>query len=231
MHIALLEDDETQARFVRLWLESAGHSCSSYATARDFMNAAERENFDMLLFDWLLPDINGDKVLLWVRQKFGNEIPVIFVTSRDSEADIVCALETGADDYLVKPVKPLELLARITALGRRAGIDTASSGKTSIGNFDIEKTSQTIYSNGNPISLTQKEFELSSYLLHNIGRLVSRDHLLESVWKRSTNVNTRTIDTHVSRIRNKLNLTAENGWNLKAIYQHGYRLERAALRD
>jgi len=231
MHIAILEDDDIQAGFLRVWLESAGHDCSHYPAARDFMQSADIENFDLLMFDWLLPDLNGDKVLLWVRERYGNDIPVIFVTSRDSEADIVFALEAGADDYLVKPVKPLELLARITALGRRTGINTEPQGKTSIGNFDIENTSQTIYSNGSPVPLTQKEFELSSYLLHNVGRLVSRDHLLESVWKRSPKINTRTIDTHISRIRNKLNLTAENGWNLKAIYQHGYRLERASSQE
>ena len=77
-----------------------------------------------------------------------------------------------------------------------------------------------------PGSITQKEFELSAYLLNNIGRLLSREHLLENIWNRSPDVNTRTIDTHISRIRNKLNLNKENGWNLKAIYQHGYRLER-----
>jgi DNA-binding response OmpR family regulator len=195
------------------------------------MQSADIAHFDLLILDWLLPDLNGDKVLLWVREHYGNDIPVIFVTSMDSESDIVYALETGADDYLVKPVKPLELLARITALGRRSGIDVEPRGKTSIGNFDIEDTSQTIYSNGDPVSLTQKEFELSSYLLHNVGRLVSRDHLLESVWKRSPKVNTRTIDTHISRIRNKLNLNIENGWNLKAVYQHGYRLERASSHE
>ena len=139
--------------------------------------------------------------------------------------------KSGADDYLTKPIKPLELLARITALGRRAGRATESLESATFGNYNIERNSQTIYYKGDPVPLTQKEFELSAYLFHNIGRLVSRDHLLESVWKRSPKVNTRTVDTHVSRIRNKLNLNRENGWNLKAIYQHGYRLERSIDAD
>ena len=92
MHIAILEDDDIQAGFLRVWLESAGHDCSHYPAARDFMQSADIENFDLLMFDWLLPDLNGDKVLLWVRERYGNDIPVIFVTSRDSEADIVFAL-------------------------------------------------------------------------------------------------------------------------------------------
>ncbi len=148
-------------------------------------------------------------------------------TARGEDRDVVRTLDAGADDYLVKPVKPLELLARITALGRRSRRAPDHAETASFGNYDIETSSQTIYYKGKPVPLTQKEFELSAYLFNNIGRLVSRDHLLESVWKRSPKVNTRTVDTHVSRIRNKLQLTRENGWNLKAVYQHGYRLERA----
>jgi DNA-binding response OmpR family regulator len=231
MYIALLEDDEMQARFIQLWLESAGHSCAHYGTAKAFMDATAHKRFDLLIFDWILPDINGDKVLIWLRKHHDPEIPVIFVTARDQEKDIVHALESGADDYLTKPIKPLELLARITALGRRAGRLTEPPETSRFGNYNIERESQTIYYKGDPVPLTQKEFELSAYLFHNIGRLVSRAHLLESVWKRSPNVNTRTVDTHVSRIRNKLNLTRENGWNLRAVYQHGYRLERAVDAD
>lgn len=227
MKIALLEDDADTGAIIKLWLESAGHECSHYETGEQFIDHTHGKGFDMYVLDWMLPDISGIDVLRWLRDNVGWDIPVLFVTARDSEEDIVHALETGADDYMVKPVKQNELLARITALVRRmkGSVEHESLDIQNIGPFTINGHERSISLHGELIELTQKEFDLAIYLLHNIGRLLSRGHILEEVWGRSAEINTRTVDTHVSRLRNKLKLIPENGWRLNAIYQHGYRLE------
>jgi len=228
LKIALLEDDLDTGAIIKLWLESAGHECEHYETGEQFIDNTQGKGFDLYILDWMLPDISGIDVLRWLRDNVGWETPVLFVTARDSEEDIVHALETGADDYMVKPVKQNELLARITALHRR--IKGSSPRETvdiqTIGPFIINGHERSISLNGELIELTQKEFDLAIYLLHNVGRLLSRGHILEEVWGRSAEINTRTVDTHVSRLRNKLKLVPENGWRLNAIYQHGYRLEQ-----
>ena len=120
MRIALLEDDVSQAGIVELWLSEAGHSCQHFETGKSFIKGIINESFDLLILDWVLPDMNGDEVLSWVRDNINWHIPVLFVTMRDDETDIVAALEAGADDYMIKPVKQMEMLARINALGRRS---------------------------------------------------------------------------------------------------------------
>lgn len=225
VRIALLEDETYQAQLMQVWIEAAGHDCRVFNAGKPFIEALQRDSYDLLVLDWLLPDINGDEVLKWVREHLGWQIPVIFVTQKDSEADVVRGLELGADDYMAKPVKPLEMLARITALGRRSQT-LVDDSVLACGDFSVDVSAHTVMRDGVAIELTHKEFELALFLFRNIGRLLSRSHILESVWGQSAQLNTRTVDTHISRIRNKLDLSPENGWRLSGIYHHGYRLER-----
>ena len=136
------------------------------------------------------------------------------------------ALEKGADDYMVKPVRRGETLARIAALARRATPNGNQDQFITIGDYQIDCSRRTITSSETIIELTQKEYDLALFLFRNVGRLLSRGHILENVWGRRPDLNTRTVDTHVSRVRGKLRLTPDNGWRLTAVYQHGYRLER-----
>ncbi len=211
---------------MQVWLEAAGHVCVHFARGEKFLRAVSTDSFDLLVLDWLLPDINGDVVLEQVRERLEWRIPVIFITVRDSEQDIVSALERGADDYMIKPVKPLEMLARITALARRAGMQLAEDKVFEIGDYAVDGVRRAISRDGETLELTHKEFDLAAFLLRNVGRLISRKHIMESVWGQRADLNTRTVDTHMSRIRNKLGLSPELGWRLSAVYQHGYRLER-----
>jgi DNA-binding response OmpR family regulator len=226
MRIAIVEDDLAQSDLVRVWLAGAGHGCHVFARGRDFMRVMARDSFDVLILDWELPDVNGDAVLAWVRANIRDPIPILFTTARDAEADIVQALKAGADDYLVKPLRKLELLARIEALGRRARPQPRASEVLRIGEFEIDLDRRRVHRHGAAVELTQKDFDLAVFLFRNVGNLVSRGHILESVWGRSSDLNTRTVDTHVSRLRAKLGLVPQNGWKLSAVYQHGYRLEQ-----
>jgi len=226
LRIALLEDDEPQLKLVQHWLESAGHSCHPHRQAAGFQREVKRTSFDLLLIDWELPVSSGIEVLRWVRSEVDWPIPVIFMTARDGEQDIVEALEAGADDYIVKPASEPITLARINALARRIG--GGQRPMQEFGPVAIDRQQGEIRLNGSRAELTEREYQLAVMLFNNIGRIISRDHLLESIWGISATIATRTVDTHVSRLRHKLRLTPEHGWQLKAVYQHGYRLERLA---
>lgn len=226
MKIALLEDEVDQAKNISDILISAQHKCEYFHTGKSFIYAVLHNSYDLLILDWQLPDIEGTEVLKTIRSQLNWRIPVIFLTSRDSESDLITALEAGADDYLVKPARVGELKARLTALSRRVGNETEEQESLLIGPYDINLSKRTISVSGIPITLTDKDFDLAAFMFQNIGRLLSRDFLLERVWGISMDINTRTVDTHVSRLRRKLNIKPENGFRVKTIYQHGYRLER-----
>jgi two-component system response regulator RegX3 len=139
----------------------------------------------------------------------------------------VLALRRGADDYIVKPARRLELLARIDALARRArSIPHSQPAATQIGCFRVDSQNRTVERDGEPVKLTAKDFGLAALFLGNVGRLLSRRYIEQAVWPCSTNVSSRTLDTHVCRVRAKLHLFPEFGWRLTAVYSHGYRLDR-----
>lgn len=222
MHIGILEDDTTQQELYKLWLASAQHTCDCHASVREFTAALERGRFDLLLIDWMLPESSGETALKWVRDNLGWDIPVVFVTSRDNEVDVVTALRAGADDYIVKPPKLLELLARIESLVRRVKAPPV----VRFGGYEVDYERRGIAVDGKPVELTQKEFELACYMFQNPGKLLSRVHLLEKLWGIHADVDTRTVDTHVSRIRRKLVISPEHGWQIFPVYGWGYRIEK-----
>lgn len=228
MRFIVVEDDAHVGQLIGLWLEEAGHNYQLVSTGKDFIKAVSRETFDFIILDWMLPDTSGDKLLSWVREHIDWPVPVIFVTALDSEEDIVRGLTLGADDYITKPVRHKELLARIQAVIRRSHARTEAKEILKLPPYQIDCVSHTISMAGKNVELTQKEFELASFLFRNIGRILSRGHILESVWGQSPDLHTRTVDTHISRLRTKLALSSESGWRLSAIYNHGYRLEAPA---
>ncbi len=228
MRIALLEDDTDQAALLVHWLTEAGHQCTHYTESKPFIRSLSRDSFDLLILDWMIPEMSGLEVLKWVRSNLEWPVLVLFITQKEDEEHVVAALEAGADDYMTKPVKQLEMAARVNALARRAGMLDDEQAVMEFEPYRIDVSSHTVTVAGEPIKLTQKEYELIVFLFKNIGRVVSRSHLLESVWGTNPDINTRTIDTHMSRIRSKLGIAPEKGWRLSSIYQHGYRLEKLA---
>lgn len=229
MHIALLEDDKDQSVLMQATLEDAGHKCVVYGSGKDMTMALLHESYDLLILDWLVPDMNGLEVLKWVRESLDWKIPVLFITQKEDEEDIVQALQLGADDYMSKPVKRAEMLARINSISRRSQQVNADDDELEFSPYVLQRSSKTAKLNGENIEITRKEFELTLFLFRNAGRVLSRGYILETVWGRSAEVNTRTVDTHISRLRRKLSISAENGWKLTSIYQHGYRLEKSEL--
>ena len=226
MKIALLEDDVAQAQMVMIWLEEAGHKTRHFDSADLLFKELPKESYDLLILDWILPEKSGIEVLRWVRESFDWHIPVMFTTQREAEEDIVYALESGADDYMIKPLKMMEMLARIKVLGNRLTSHDSDKKKLEASPYMLDPVNRSISIKRDAVDMTHKEFDLALFLFRNTGRILSRGHILETVWGTNPDINTRTIDTHVSRLRNKLNFNQYEGWRLSAIYQHGYRLER-----
>lgn len=231
MHIGIVEDDPDQLDLLQLWAESVPHTSKGYSNAADFKAALQQEPFDLLMIDWMLPDSVGVDLIQWIRANLGWNIPILVVTARDDEETIVAALEAGADDYLVKPPKRMELAARVAALGRRIRPNQSAPQTTAvtIGDYEYDTQKQTLSLKGEAITLTQKEFDLAVYLLQTPGKLVSRDHLLNKIWGVHAEVDTRTVDTHVCRIRKKLHFDGQFGWKLVSIYRVGYRFDRVEM--
>ena len=227
MRIAILEDEPDQADVLKAMLVSVGHDCYVFSSGKQLVKEVGRESFDLFVLDWQVPDLSGEEALRWIREHIPTPVPVMFATNRDREEDIVHALALGADDYMRKPINRAELLARVSALLRRAYPKTPDEVQTfGIYSFDAKRLS--LKMSGETVELTQKEFDLALFLFHNLGRLLSRGHILEAVWGRTVDVPSRTMDTHVSRIRTKLGLRPEQGFKLTPVYNYGYRLEQIA---
>lgn len=229
MRIALLEDDVAVGTTMQLWLEAAGHTVHNFTSGKSIVREAARESFDLFMLDWHVPDLSGEEVVRWLREKQQSTVPVLFATSRDSETDIVAALQAGADDYMVKPVRRLELLARVEALARRTRGKEPDVEPISVGAYLIDLADRVVSFDGVPVEMTDKEYELTVFLFRNLGRLISRGHISESVWGQTADIQSRTVDTHVSRVRKKLEIGPARGVRLVPVYNFGYRFEKVGV--
>ncbi|HEX4880032.1 MAG TPA: response regulator transcription factor [Limnobacter sp.] len=226
MRIAILEDDLTQSEMLRWVLESVQHKCHSFSTFKSFQTALYRDSFDLVLLDWVLPDSTGPKVMQWIRDTLHIKVPVLFITSKTDEENIVEALNAGADDYMIKPIRRGELVARVNALLRRAYPELTAPEVFDIAGLEFHPKFSTIVRHTKRIIMTQKEFDLALLLFRNLGKPLSRSHIQESVWGRDTDLPSRTMDTHISRVRSKLALRPEEGFRLTPVYGFGYKLEQ-----
>lgn len=225
--IAFLEDDLAYAETVLEWFSEADYEVDHFVTGLDFLRKFSNAQYDLCIFDWALPDMEGPDVMVSIKLRSNKLSPIIFLTGRSSEDDIVRVIESGADDYIVKPAGRQLIIARINALLRRTQPEYKNETTCDFGSLKIDTKQRQVLLDGEEVKLTDKELDLAWYFLKNIGVLLSRTHLMQVVWGSSADIETRKVDVHVSHLRTKLKLTPEFGWKLTSIYQQGYRLERA----
>ena len=178
LRIALLEDDPDQGALITAWLEEGGYHGYHFLSAKDLQRALQRDSFDLLILDWILPESSGIEVLQWARQNLDWRIPVIFMTRKDSDEDVVYALEQGADDYVSKPVSKGVVMARVRAMERRVFGEKTEKEIIKAGQFEIDPSAGTVVRDGEAVNLTDREVKLAILLFLNVGRLLSRDYLL-----------------------------------------------------
>lgn len=225
MHIGILEDEPTLANHVLQVLQTQGHTGAIFPTAKAFFAALKRDTFDLFVFDWKLPDHNGLSVLQDLRAgTFQQDVPVIFLTGMHDEQAIVSALEAGAEDYCVKPVRPAEFLARVAALRRRVYPSKPQTGPQVYLGYTFDSVARRITWEGGEAQFSGKEFELARFLFENCDRSLSRDRLMQEVWGREDDPFSRTLDVHISRIRSRLGLSGTSKLRLRSIHGFGYQL-------
>jgi DNA-binding response OmpR family regulator len=225
MRIAALDDEPSALELIESSMRAIGHECCTFSRGAALLRALRRETFDLLVLDWQVPDVTGVDVVRWTREHEGHRVPVLLVTSRITEQDIVEGLAAGADDYMFKPIRVGELIARCRALLRRCYPEVEQATTLEIGPYRFDLVARRASVDGSAVELKRMEFELAVFLFNNIGRLVSRGHLIDAVWGQGEHVGSRSLDTHVSRLRTKLDLRPQHGFRLSSVYSHGYRLE------
>lgn len=226
MRIGILDDDPALATYVDTILTAEGHTCLAFHSGRKLINMLHHETFDLLVLDWNVPDLSGFAILNWIRNHLEKPPPVLLLTSRSSEEDIVEGLRAGADDYVIKPVQAAVLAARVEAISRRAYPPAPARAIERFGDYVFDIGEENIRHCDVPIAMTSKEFHLALLLFRNQHRALSRAYIFEALWGRNPDLPTRTLDSHISKVRTKLNLRAERGYKLVPVYAYGYRLEK-----
>lgn len=266
MRIAVLDDEKSQLQLIEQALITGGSefldepvTCHLFDSGLELLETLKKDSFDCVLLDRQLPDMSGDVILKWLRQYAEQYIPVVMLTALSDEAEVVKSLVAGADDYVVKPFRPKELVARVQRLVSRqrmlqacevekltmrpsATIDSEVSldvhSGTQLGDYLDEMPTQIEISgyrferfalkvtfDNQTVQLTEREFSLALLFFSNMGVLLSRDEIFMAVWRRADVTNSRTLDTHLHRVRSKLALLPARGLVLRPVYGFGYRLE------
>ena len=222
--VLVVEDEPAQMEMVRYNLEAADLKTIVATDGASALLLLEEEHPDLVVLDWMLPELSGIEVCRQIRQKPEHKsLPVIMLTARGEEADKVRGLETGADDYLVKPFSPAELVARIRALLRRSRPALAAE-ELSYAEVRMDLAAHRVTRNGAPIQLGPTEFRLLRFFLERPGRVFSREQLLDQVWGRDVYVESRTVDVHIRRLRQALNVHGDPDL-IRTVRGAGYALD------
>lgn len=221
--IVLLEDDLIQQALLVSWLRAEGYKVDAFNDGVEARNYLADNWADLMIFDWDVPGMSGEKLLSWVRGRSRSSVPVIFQTVHSDEEEIVRILDTGADDFLVKPVDRLVFLARIRVLLRRFQTAGSERRRMIVGDYLLDRANLTLSGGGSVNTLGAKEFDLLWHLASHRGIVVQRQDLHSVVWGWDGSSQSRSVDMYVSRLRASLK-NMQVDWVIQSVYGRGYRL-------
>lgn len=216
--IYIVDDDTNISELLKLYFEKENYKVNTFDTGRKAIEAIDKFAPDIILLDIMMPDMDGFDVLREVRKT--SKIPVIMLTAKGDTFDKVLGLELGADDYVVKPFEPKELLARVKAVIRRIG-DKSNDDLVTIPNLTVDQAQYTVIYHDKVLQLPPKEFELLNFLIKHPNRVFTREQLLEQIWSFDYFGDTRTVDVHIKRLREKF--TEKDPWEIKTVWGVGYK--------
>ena len=226
MKIWCIEDDENINNLITYALESQGFKTQGMLNYSGFEEKLKTEIPDLLLLDIMLPDVDGITILKKIKENKKTEnIPVIMLTAKNSEIDIVKALDSGAEDYITKPFGILEMVSRVKAVLRRCGVTKKDGDLLECGGIVMDKTSHTLTVDGKTVELTLKEFSMLKLFMDNPKKVFTREHIMDEVWGDSFVGESRTVDMHIKTLRQKLGTAGDCIVTIRGV---GYKLEPVA---
>ena len=225
MRIAIADDETDVVNYLKAIVEELGHSAVTFSDGNALSQSLVRETYDLVILDWSMPKKDGLETLNWMQTALQERPAVIMMTNRTAKKDITDALNAGADDYITKPEDRGVIAARINAMLRRNSGSGAFDTKATYGKYDFDRIEQTVTFDGQTVMMTAKEFELADLFFRNRDRTLSRNYIMETIWRTTAALATRTLDMHISRVRSKLDLKPENGFRIFTVFGYGYRLE------
>ena len=221
--VLIVDDDPNINQLIKLYLEKEGYETETAERGDDALNLFKKNPPQIVLLDLMLPGMDGWQVCCEIRKI--STIPIIMLTAKDETFDKVLGLELGADDYMTKPFDPKELIARIKAVMRRTQTAVAPERELAFPNLVINMSTYLVTYNGKDIEMPPKEIELLYFLAAHPNKVFTRDQLLEQVWGFDYFGDSRTVDVHIKRIREKLPGSEEYGWQIKTVWSVGYKFE------
>ena len=223
--IYIAEDEKNIRETLQRFLENDGYEVCAFETGDALLGVFFEKRADLVILDIMMPVMDGLEVCKQVRKM--SDLPIIMLTAKDEDDDRILGLEIGADDYITKPFNSREVVARIKAVLRRAGAQEKQEGRSRVeyDGLTIDMEEYQVVAFGQKMTFTAKEMELLWCLATNPGKAFSRNQLLETIWGYSYYGDTRTVDTHIKRIRQKLNIPENSKWDITTIWGVGYKFE------
>ena len=223
--ILIVDDEPSITEFVSYAMQKEGYLTEVASDGEEALVKIEQQHFDLFILDIMLPGIDGYELCRRIRAKMAT--PILFLSARDTELNKVVGLELGADDYLAKPFGVRELLARTRALLRRSqGNEMVSGNELSAGGITLNEDTHIAEGDKGPIDLTPREFELLACLMRNAGKVVSREDLLHDAWNWEFITETKTVDTHIKRLRDKIETAGYDPKLVETVRGYGYRFKK-----